>query len=128
MTWVVAVSASMLAVGALLAMVRVGRGPSVLDRIVALDVMTNVLIIGVAVDAAWNRRTDTIPVLAALALTGFTASVGVARFSSFEPEDVSRIKTLEEVRAEQDARDAAEVLEAHLEAEATARREEQARG
>lgn len=82
MTWVVIMSGVMLAVGALLAMVRVARGPSVLDRTVAFDIITSVLIIAVALEAAVDRRIDTVPVLVALSLVGFIASVSIALFSS----------------------------------------------
>lgn len=104
MTPIVMACAVMLAVGASLAMIRVERGPSILDRAVALDIITNILMIGVALEAALNRRTDTVPVLAALALVGFVASVTIARFASVEPEDAGRIKTPEEIEAEDAAR------------------------
>ena len=97
MTSMVMACAVMLAVGASLAMIRVERGPSILDRAVALDIITKIPMIGVALEAALNRRTDTVPVLAALALVGFVASVTIARFASVEPEDAGRIKTLEEI-------------------------------
>lgn len=124
MTAVAVISAVMLAAGASMAMVRVERGPSILDRVVALDIITNSLIIGVALEAALNRRSDSVPVLAALALVGFVGSVAVARFASVEPEDAGRIKTLEEVEAEDAARLEAEVAAARLEAEASATRKE----
>lgn len=124
MTAVAVISAVMLAAGASMAMVRVERGPSILDRVVALDIITNSLIIGVALEAALNRRSDSVPVLAALALVGFVGSVAVARFASVEPEDAGRIKTLEEVEAEDAARLEAEVAAARLEAEVSAARKE----
>ncbi|HJR86927.1 MAG TPA: monovalent cation/H+ antiporter complex subunit F, partial [Acidimicrobiia bacterium] len=98
-----------------------------LDRLVALDIITNSLIIGLAVEAALNRRTETVPVLVALALVGFVGSVAVARFASVEPEDAARIKTRAEVEAEDAARLEAELAAALLEAEASAGRNE-ARG
>ena len=42
---VVAVSAAMLLVGAALAVVRIERGPSMLDRTIALDVLTATLVL-----------------------------------------------------------------------------------
>lgn len=100
---VVAVSGAMLVVGAILAMLRVERGPSMLDRMVALDIITNILVIGVALEAAWNRRLDAVPILAALALVGFISSVTVSRYAAVEPEDEGRIKTVEEIVAEEAA-------------------------
>ena len=100
---VVAVSGALLVVGAILAIIRVERGPSMLDRMVALDIMTNILVIGVALGAAWTRRLDAVPILAALALVGFISSVTVARYAAVEPDDEGRIKTLEEIVDEESA-------------------------
>lgn len=119
---------AMLAAGAAMAMIRVEGGPSILDRLVALDIITNILIIGLAVEAALNRRTETVPVLVALALVGFVGSVAVARFASVEPEDAARIKTRAEVEAEDAAQLEAELAAALLEAEASAGRNEASGG
>lgn len=97
---VVITCVALLGTGAVLAMLRVERGPSMLDRMIALDIITSILVIGVALEAAWNRRLDTVPILAALALVGFTSSVTVARYAAVEPEDEQRIQTPEEVAAE----------------------------
>lgn len=119
---------AMLAAGAAMAMIRVEGGPSILDRLVALDIITNILIIGLAVEAALNRRTETVPVLVALALVGFVGSVAVARFASVEPEDAARIKTRAEVEAEDAAQLEAELAAALLEAEVAAGRNEASGG
>lgn len=126
MTWVVVVCAIMLGVGAIMALIRVERGPSVLDRMVGLDVITSILIVGVALEAAWDRRTEAISILAALALVGFVGSLTIARFAAVEPEDAGRIKTTEEVRAEDEARAEAEDEAARLEAEIAASRDDEA--
>lgn len=126
MTWVVVVCAIMLGVGAIMALIRVEKGPSVLDRMVGLDVITSILIIGVALEAAWGRRTEAISILAALALVGFVGSLTIARFAAVEPEDAGRIKTAEEVRAEDEARAEAEDEAARLEAEIAASRDDEA--
>ncbi len=94
---VVIVCVALLGAGAVLAMLRVERGPSMLDRMIALDIITSILVIGVALEAAWNRRLDTVPILAALALVGFISSVTVARYAAVEPDDEQRIWTPEEV-------------------------------
>ena len=104
MIYVVAVAAALLAVGAVLALVRVERGPSMLDRTVALDVFTATLVCVVALEAAWHRRTDTLPVLVVISMVGFVGSVTIARFAAVEPEESRRIKTREEVAAEDAAR------------------------
>ncbi len=125
MTGILIAAALMIALGAVLALIRVEKGPSILDRAVALDIMTSTLIIGVALDAAWNHRFDTIPVLAALALVGFVASVSISRFLAVEAEDAGRIKTAEEIAADEAARILAEEEAARIEAEAARLRGEE---
>ncbi len=119
------ISSGMLAVGAILTLIRVEKGPSALDRIVALDIISNILLIAVAIEAAINLRRETVPILAALALVGFISTVSVARFSAVEPEDAGRIKTAEEVAAEDAARRQEEEEAAMAEAEVAAIREEE---
>lgn len=96
---VVAVCVVLLAAAGLLALVRAERGPSMLDRSVALDILTSTLVGAVALEAAWARRTDGLPMLVALALVGFVGSVTIARFASVEPEGEGRVLTREELAA-----------------------------
>jgi multicomponent Na+:H+ antiporter subunit F len=56
-------------------------GPTMLDRVIALDVLAAVLICGLGVEAAVNRHTTTLPVLVVLSLVGFVGSVSMARFT-----------------------------------------------
>jgi multicomponent Na+:H+ antiporter subunit F len=72
---------AMLGIAALLLVVRISRGPTMLDRVVALDVLVAVVIGALALEAAAARHTTTLPVLAVLSLLGFVGSVSVARFS-----------------------------------------------
>jgi multicomponent Na+:H+ antiporter subunit F len=81
MTVVLAVCVALLAVAALLLLVRISLGPTMLDRVVALDVLVAVIICGLALEAAVNRHTTTLPVLVVLSLVGFVGSVSVARFT-----------------------------------------------
>lgn len=99
MTVVVLTCAVLLAVGGILALIRVEKGPSMLDRTVALDVVTSILVAAVALEAAWSRRIDTIPILVVLALVGFISSVTIARFAAVEPEGEGRVLTREEIAA-----------------------------
>ena len=100
---VVLVCAVLLASAATLAVVRAEKGPSMLDRTIALDVFTTTLVGTIALEAAWSRRTETIPILVVLSLVGFVGSVTIARFASVEPEGEGRIKTREEIAAEEAA-------------------------
>ncbi|MBD5785127.1 MrpF/PhaF family protein [Cellulosimicrobium terreum] len=82
-----------------------------LDRTIALDVFTTTLVTAIALEAAFSRRTDTIPLLVVLSLVGFISSVTIARFASVEPEGEGRIRTPEEVAREDAERRAAEEAE-----------------
>jgi len=96
---VVLVAAALLAAAVVLTLVRAERGPTMLDRTVALDVLTSIIVSAVALHAAWTRRVDTVPMLVALTLVGFISSVTIARFAAVEPEGEGRVLTREEVAA-----------------------------
>jgi len=78
---VLAVCVAMLACAALLLVIRISRGPTMLDRVVALDVLVAVVICGLALEAAVNRHSTTLPILGVLSLLGFVGSVSIARFT-----------------------------------------------
>jgi multicomponent Na+:H+ antiporter subunit F len=76
----VTAAALMLAVAAVLTVVRMSRGPSSLDRVVAADVLIAVVIAALALEAIINDHSTTLPVLLVLSLLGFAGSVSIARF------------------------------------------------
>jgi multicomponent Na+:H+ antiporter subunit F len=61
--------------------VRLLRGPSTLDRIVALDVLVILIVAAAAVYIAIYRDGSNIPLLAAVALLGFVGSATAARLA-----------------------------------------------
>ncbi len=65
---------------AMLVVVRIIRGPSVLDRVVATDVLVSIVVCALGVEAALARHSTTLPILISLSLVGFVGSVAVARF------------------------------------------------
>ena len=77
---------ALLAAGTALAMIRIVRGPSTLDRIVATDVLLAIVVVALATVAAVTRDTTALPVLAVLSILGFTGSVSVARFATRSAE------------------------------------------
>ena len=79
-TAMVAASALMLSVAAVLTVFRTSRGPSSLDRIVAADVLIAVVIATSALDAILNDHSTTLPVMLVLSLLGFAGSVSISRF------------------------------------------------
>ena len=112
MTAVVIICGVLLTCGAALAIVRMEKGPSMLDRTVGLDIVLTTMIAAIAIYAAIERRTDVVPVLVVLSLVGFVGSVTIARFASVEPEGEGRVRTREEIAAMEaeriDAEDQAE--------------------
>ena len=66
--------------GALLALVRLARGPSLLDRVVATDTLLVIVAAGLAVHAALRRDPTLVPVLVVVSLLAFVGSVSVARY------------------------------------------------
>lgn len=81
MTVVLGICLVVLALSASLVVVRMTLGPTTLDRAIALDVVVAILICAIAIEAAVNRHTTTLPVLLVLTLVGFVGSVSVARFT-----------------------------------------------
>lgn len=80
MNTVFALVAAMLLASAAVTVVRLVRGPSTLDRVVALDMLLAITMCGLATTAAVTLNSTSVPVLVVVALLGFTGSVSVARF------------------------------------------------
>ncbi len=80
MTAVFVAAYVMLGGGALLTLVRLARGPSLLDRVVATDVLLVIISAGLAVYAALERDPTVVPVLVVVSLLAFVGSVSVARY------------------------------------------------
>lgn len=98
MSAVYAVCYLLLLTAALLTFTRIERGRSMLDRILALDVIVATVLGAVVVTAAAGRRPDVVPVLVVLTLVGFVGSVSIARFAAVESADEARILTRDELR------------------------------
>lgn len=81
MNVVVAICTTLLAAAAVLLVIRVALGPTMMDRVVALDVLVSAMVCWLGVEAAVNRHTTTLPILVVLSLVGFVGSVSMARFS-----------------------------------------------
>jgi multicomponent Na+:H+ antiporter subunit F len=80
MTVVAAVAYLLLGSGALLALLRLARGPSLLDRVVATDTLLMIIACGLAVYAALEREPTLVPVLVVVSLLAFVGSVSIARY------------------------------------------------
>lgn len=69
-----------LAVSGGLCVLRLARGPSLADRILAVDSMLIVGVVGVAMEAARTRNGVYLDVLLVVALVAFIGTTAVARF------------------------------------------------
>lgn len=69
-----------LGLAAVLVLVRLLLGPSVPDRIVALDVLVQIIVAGIAVAAAATRDGTFLSVLVAVSLLAFVGTVTIGRF------------------------------------------------
>jgi len=70
------------AAAALFILYRIVVGPSILDRMIASDVLLTTLILVVGAEMVYNGHTRTIPVMLVLASTAVFATVAVARYVS----------------------------------------------
>lgn len=77
LTWMVG---GLLMISAALTLLRITIGPSVLDRVVATDVLVSIVICVLGAYAALTDASTTLPLLISLSLVGFMGSVAVARF------------------------------------------------
>lgn len=80
MTIVTYVVGGILSVAVLLALYRAVRGPSILDRVLALDVVLAIIGAALVLNMIVNRHLDNLILLVAVSLIGFIGSVTVARF------------------------------------------------
>jgi multicomponent Na+:H+ antiporter subunit F len=80
MQTVLTVTAVILSLAAAGAIIRIARGPSLLDRVLASDVLLAILGAALCVDMAVNRHLNNLMLLVALSVVGFIGSVTVARF------------------------------------------------
>lgn len=67
-------------VAALLAVIRIVRGPSILDRAVACDVLLTEVLCVLGAEMAINGHTRNVPVMLIIAAVGVFGSISVARF------------------------------------------------
>ncbi|XPP25408.1 MAG: sodium:proton antiporter [Leucobacter sp.] len=69
-----------LTVTAVFAIVRIVRGPTILDRMVASDVLLTTLLITAGADMALRGHTESIPLMTGVAATAVLATIVVARY------------------------------------------------
>ena len=80
MQTVILIAGALLSIAAACDVWRIIKGPTVLDRVVATDMLLGTLMCGLGVDMIVNQHTDTLPVLIVLVLFSVLGSVSVSRF------------------------------------------------
>ena len=88
MTVVAALALALLGTAAAIVVVRLFRGPTNLDRIVAAEILMVIVIAGIATESAWQRTATNLPLLLILGLVGFVGGVAVTRFMSRDADDL----------------------------------------
>jgi multicomponent Na+:H+ antiporter subunit F len=86
---VLIVTAVILSLAAAGAIVRIAIGPSLLDRVLASDVLLAIIGAALCIDMAVNRHLNNLMLLVALAIIGFIGSVTVARFVADRREQLN---------------------------------------
>lgn len=79
---VIWISGILLGIGAVACLVRVAKGPSILDRVLALDVMLLIISAALCLEMVLHRHTDYLLFVVAACMLGFIGSVTVSRFVS----------------------------------------------
>ncbi|MDP5226748.1 MULTISPECIES: monovalent cation/H+ antiporter complex subunit F [Arthrobacter] len=69
-----------LGLAAAAAIYRIAKGPSLLDRMLASDVLLSIVVTALLLDMAVNRNLNNLVLVISLAVVGFIGSVTVARF------------------------------------------------
>ena len=72
----------LLSMTGLLCIVRIVRGPTMLDRTVATDVFVAASAGAIGIEAAIGRHNSTLSILVVLSLVGFLGSVSIAKFAA----------------------------------------------
>lgn len=81
MTVLLALVVALLGVAAVLTLIRLVRGPGLLDRVVALDCLLVILVMAVAPQSSTGNRSGVaLSITVSAALLGFVGTVAVARY------------------------------------------------
>jgi multicomponent Na+:H+ antiporter subunit F len=76
------VAIALFGVAALLVLVRLSRGPGILDRMIATDVLLTTLVLATGTYCVLNRTTVGIPLMLVLAGTSALSAIAVSRYVS----------------------------------------------
>ncbi len=85
--WVAGAVMLMLFVDAVLTVIKIVRGPSVLTRTLAADLLVSTLICAIGAEMVLSRHASSMPLLISLALVAFVGTVAVSRFVARDSDD-----------------------------------------
>jgi len=85
--WVFYIAGAAFIVAGILALYRIARGPKLLDRMIAADMMLTTLLCAVGAEMVYNGHTHTLPIMIVLGATSFLGAVVVARHVSRSAHD-----------------------------------------
>ncbi len=77
---VIRITFVILSVALILAFIRLARGPSLPDRVIALELLASLTVGFIAVHTIFTGDTNFLDVAVVLALTAFLAAIGFARY------------------------------------------------
>ena len=89
---------AMIMLGMVLCFIRLAKGPTLADRVVALDMMTVVLVAFCGLYAVASRESAFLDVAIVLALVGFLATVALARYAERRTLEMNADEAGEEER------------------------------
>lgn len=79
MTATVLIAGTLFTVGGLLAVIRLVKGPTQIDRAVALDVLLAIVVGVIVLLAAYTESASTLVIAVVVSLLGFMGSAGLAK-------------------------------------------------
>lgn len=105
---------ALLAAGAVTAVVRIVRGPSLMDRMIASDVLLTTLVLAVGAEMVINQHANSVLIMIAITAVAAFATVAVARNVSKQdrtsdaplPPQTTEVTTMTEPTPTASARDA----------------------
>ncbi|MGF9660629.1 monovalent cation/H+ antiporter complex subunit F [Arthrobacter crystallopoietes] len=77
---VLVIVGAILTIAAAVAIFRIVKGPSILDRVMGIDVLLAIVCAGIIADMAVRKHQDNMTLVVIISLVGFIGSVAVARY------------------------------------------------
>ncbi|GLB69258.1 membrane protein [Arthrobacter mangrovi] len=77
---VLVIVGAILTIAAAVAIFRIVKGPSILDRVMGIDVLLAIVCAGIIADMAVRKHQDNLTLVVIISLVGFIGSVAVARY------------------------------------------------